>query len=220
MGFFGKLYNSAKEKIGKIKSTISNVIGKATNFMKNIPQIGIQIHNSDPEMLKYAKFSKEAYVDTENRKLEIESYFYDINKSDTTTAIYIHDKNMIIAFRGTAGLNDIGSDISIVKGNVENDERFKRDLETAMKYKDTFRLILTGHSLGGSIAKYVSDKLSVPAYLYNAGAGLNYLNSMKNPLVKSYKVIGDPISYLGNDTNTYLINGKPNLNPHTIDNFI
>ena len=64
---------------------------------------------------------------------------------------------MIIAFRGTAGLNDIGSDISIVKGDVENDERFKRDLETAMKYKDIFRLILTGHSLGGSISKYVSD---------------------------------------------------------------
>ena len=51
-----------------------------------------------------------------------------------------------------------------------------------MKYKDTFRIILTGHSLGGSIANFVSDKLSVPAYLYNAGAGLSYLNSMKNSL--------------------------------------
>ena len=59
---------------------VSNVIGKATNFIKNIPQIGIQIHNSDPEMLKFAKFAKEAYVDTENRKKEIESYFYDSEK--------------------------------------------------------------------------------------------------------------------------------------------
>ena len=89
-----------------------------------------------------------------------------------------------------------------------------------MKYKDTFRLILTGHSLGGSIAKFISDKLNKPAFTYNAGAGLNYLNSIKNPLVKSYKVIGDVISYLGNDTNTYLINGKSGLNPHTIDNCI
>ena len=129
-------------------------------------------------------------------------------------------QNMIISYRGTAGLNDIGSDINIVKGNVENDERFKNDLETATKYKDIFKLILTGHSLGGSIAKFVSDKLSMPAYLYNPGAGLNYFKSMKNSLVKIYKIIGDPISYLSNDTNTYLINGKPNLNPHTIDNFI
>ena len=70
---------------------VSNVIGKSINFIKSIPQIGIKIHNSDPEMMKYAKFAKEAYVDTENRKREIEGYFYDIEKSDTTTAIYIHD---------------------------------------------------------------------------------------------------------------------------------
>lgn len=74
----------------------------------------------------------------------------------------------VLAFRGTDGGKDVSNDIALGLGNSAS------QLEHACEYYDSLlsygysHITLTGHSLGGGMANYVSVLRGVPAVTFNA----------------------------------------------------
>eukprot|EP00756_Hemistasia_phaeocysticola_P020292 Hpha_TRINITY_DN15711_c1_g1::TRINITY_DN15711_c1_g1_i11::g.39171::m.39171 len=89
---------------------------------------------------------------------------------------------LIIAFRGTADWYDVVTDTAILRDSVRflpGTVRYKESIDFVCLVKGLYQerrnLILTGHSLGGTLAFFVSssrgDTGRCVAHLFNPGAG-------------------------------------------------
>lgn len=110
------------------------------------------------------------------------------------TCIYTNQKTSIIGFRGTHTTKDLYDDAKITLGQV-----FPRSIEAIelikgmLKRTPDHRFVVTGHSLGGAIAKAVGDKLTLETVTFNQAAPPTFpvLNS---PLSTNYHISFDIIS--------------------------
>lgn len=113
---------------------------------------------------------------------EVPGYTRDTQLSSADWDVYVNDqtKRATIAFRGTDASHpwkstfwrDMGADAARYFGAEKINSRFKRvDRVTQQvidKYGGVDNVEVTGHSLGGAEAAYVSDKYKVHATTYNA----------------------------------------------------
>lgn len=132
----------------------------------------------------------------------IHGYKIDAALSDQETRVFVKKignvRKVIISFRGTSNTQDIVTDIGIVKG--ERAGRFIKSMDQTKKVIAKYgraNVEVTGHSLGGTIARYVSDKLGLKGKAFNPGASpfeavQGHVESGKN--VKTVVNFGDPIS--------------------------
>ena len=111
------------------------------------------------------------------------SWSIDKDLSDTRSLVLNDGTNTILAFRGTDFKDakaDLSADFNILLGanrdnmdaNLLQPSRFQHaeDKFSAVEQKyGKDNLMLTGHSLGGSIADYLGRKNSVDAVVFNAG---------------------------------------------------
>lgn len=223
MSFFGKIWEGAKNLFNKGKEIVNGGIGKLTNsfsFLKAIPQIGNYIKNMDAQDIKYGKMCKEVYKPPSQR-LNVEDYRHS-NDTDQY-CIYSNGHERVMAIRGTEtrdNYSDLGTDINIMLGSETTSNRFMSDLEFASNNNIDK---LTGHSLGGSIAGYISNQLNIPAVIFAPGSGKSQLTNLfktsNSKIIKCYKVEGDPVSYLWNSGDVRVLLQRAD-NPHTINNFI
>lgn len=139
------------------------------------------------------------------------------------------ERNYIIAFKGTEPLNinDLKSDINIVLKNKENDGRFQYCLAFVNMFKsipkyNRSKIILTGHSLGGSIAIYVASKLNLPCVVFNPGTSIEQNANYNNKMLIIHKCYEDPIcTFAGFSGTTFIYRtGKNALESHSLENFL
>lgn len=130
----------------------------------------------------YAYMSQAAYNPAQYQQ-NLPDYYIDNSLSTADRTVYVNKTTgkATIAFRGTDTHNksntfrDIGADISIAFGMEKYNHRFKNSLNatnaTIAKYgKDN--VTVTGHSLGGSEAMYVSSKTGVKGTVFNPGTSI------------------------------------------------
>lgn len=158
--------------------------------------------------------------------------------SDRDRTVFYHpgSKRAVVSFRGTklTNVGDLATDYAIVRGVEGHTARFKNSLkatEKAAKKYGKDNLTLTGHSLGGSQAIAVGQKLGVTTHAFNPGVG---------PLTGLRQMVGKLFRGKSNHVNVYHTGTKDivsALSPmmranvrrvaprfskdaHTIDNFI
>lgn len=105
-------------------------------------------------------------------------------------------KEFVIVFRGTQEIIDWDSNITTFLSNYnpQADEGLEFVENMIQAYQiDVNNLTLTGHSLGGIIAQFVSAELRTQAYTYNS-FGANLLSSLPPFGVPFYSVIGQKIN--------------------------
>lgn len=193
----------------------------------------------------YAVLSKATYAKTKYKRQEQVNqhktqYEWYLNRelSNDLTSVFESEDKVVVAYRGTyldqpVGdllTGDLADDLILALGGESYLTRFKTSANEFKSiqqyYKGTDKeFIVTGHSLGGTIAKYMHNtygNVISESHLFNPGAGLTSIidpNIQDNMYV--YHVTGDPLSLLSNynDSNVTIFDSQ-SLNAHTIDNFL
>lgn len=125
-----------------------------------------------PQDRELARLSDIAYL-PQNRHQEAQriGYAYDDELSNDRVAVFRHEAtgDAVIAYRGTQAPDDLSADWDIAYRGTPSDERLALDThaKTKSKYKN---VKLTGHSLGGTLAHYVSNRTDDPATIFNPGS--------------------------------------------------
>jgi hypothetical protein len=107
-------------------------------------------------------------------------------------------KKIYVAHRGTKSWRDIGSDVSVALGLESGNARFKRakrEVGKLMESHPGYKIVSTGHSLGGSIAE-VSGKDVGTVVTFNKGSGLGSLYRRRGKHQKDFINEYDPVSML------------------------
>lgn len=146
--------------------------------------------NQDSHILSKAAYDPEQY----REELARRGYTHDKDLSNEDAQVYVKDNTAHVAYRGTSKLKDLAPDIQIALGKRKHRD-FDEAITIAQKAKDKYgRAKAVGHSLGGTKALLASEKLNIPAEVYNPGTSPLYKQTIDNPDVTVYKNPFDIIS--------------------------
>ncbi len=126
---------------------------------------------------------------------------------------FTKDNVVVIAFRGTNDFKDLNADIAIGNPAQDWNEQFMNasdfTLEILKQYKDKLdtTILVTGHSLGGSLAQVVSKLFNLDGVTFDPGGAKNITQS------NTYHVMTDYYNTVMATYEHYLPFGSgPNLN--------
>jgi len=116
--------------------------------------------NLDPSDAELQNLAQAAY----DHDPKVSGFTFVPALSDYETKVFIRPGTdvVVVAFKGTdpTSLNDLYTDIGLAAGHLSDSKRAERSrasLETIKEAMPGSRVIVTGHSLGGSLAREVSD---------------------------------------------------------------
>jgi hypothetical protein len=155
----------------------------------------------------------QSYIDPNGRDKMIGDYVYDHELSNKEDAVYHNPKEnkLLISYRGTANMGDAKTDLSLALGELRNTNRYDRSKATYDTAKNKYngsKAIITGHSLGGSLASAIArdddDIIS-----FNKGNSLIPSSATKTKSnEKSYRIKNDIVSIIPDKNTTTINNNK------------
>jgi hypothetical protein len=177
------------------------------------------------------------------KKYKMEGWELDPLSNPDVAILHNPKTNEVIAAVAGTRLNtahkwrDLRSDAMIAIGLEKKSSRApnveKVIREAQKKYGSKADYTISGHSLGSSQGKIISDKLGIQGIFFNRGsspANSNPVSAAWNKLFGkqskaiTYSVAHDPLSAsataFGNEKTKHIVPAKDILKPHTIDNFI
>ena len=144
---------------------------------------------------EYAYLAKGAY-----KGAPVKGWRIDKSLSGKNHTTYVKDGHAVVAFSGTrlSHMDDLKADIAIAFGTHHRNHRFHEALNTIRHVRHKYghhAVETTGHSLGGSLGMYTSDKLGVPAMVFQPGVSplVNY-NNADYSKVTAHVDDNDPVS--------------------------
>lgn len=172
---------------------------------------------------KMARLAEVAYE--KDRPQTIDGFTLNPEFSDERIATYINPKNreVRVGLRGTANLEDVGTDITAVIGGArESNPYFSKAVATIDRIRQSnpdYKIQVAGHSLGATVGKSIAEKNpDVRVFGYNTGSALRD-TFQKNPEnFISIRQSGDVISALDPNTNITMTRANP-LTAHGIKTF-
>lgn len=205
-------------------------------------------HKQIPDPVKeYARFADAAYKPMGDRVSSLgdmdSPYTYDNNLSNDTTGVWVDETagTVIMSNRGTdiKSGEDLVADAGILVGQLESTNRFATADTTFSNIKHrypNYKIILTGHSLGGAINDALFNKYGESIHqVHNFNKGSSPLavsRSRDEPheekakddgsKVYNYFIAGDPLSVAGAHSNQNNLVFKPvkdSVNAHSIAQF-
>ena len=85
----------------------------------------------------------------------------DKDNSKVDSKVFVHErrKYVVVVFRGTSNLKDVKDDVNILFSTEHKNKRWKKArklVEKMNKKYEGYKVYVTGHSLGGSLAEFAS----------------------------------------------------------------
>jgi hypothetical protein len=159
---------------------------------------------SDPSerqsLLNNATFSSDYRIDP------------DFNTAEHFAVLHAPSNTVYSAFRGTSNLDDAGTDLALLTGNLTSSARFHRDLDRSRHLHEKFaghRIISTGHSLGGTIAETLSRHHGTKSIAFNPGTSPFANQPLPSADHQRHRIDGDFVSSFSPSTTTH----PPAANP-------
>ena len=212
--------------------------------MKTAPRAEPHLKFTAPsytEKQQDAILAEEAY---QGKRDNVGGFNYIPDLSDERTAVYHNSRTgkSYVAYRGTANVGDAIKywPSAIGTGTLDRTQRVQQAIEKYDLVRQRFggKPRVTGHSLGGQIAKIVSRERNAPGASFNeSSSSLGYGKEVadlckERPSTavckdfKSYRIAGDIASVpfsgagLGSKTETYKQSGIYGLNSHFMYQFL
>lgn len=183
-------------------------------------------HQGNPDIIHDAHLAQAAYSGAS----EVMGWQKDLELSGEDHAVFHKGGKAKIAYRGTNVKNkkDLEADALITLGLQDHSNRFKRAVRTADQVTAKYgkeNTSLTGHSLGGSQAAYVSRKKGLKATGFGAAKSPVDAHFRKRTYTNFHSVstAADPISIYTRKTariGKHSIVRQKTLNPHSLANYL
>lgn len=146
------------------------------------------------------KMIKNGYNDDPKVTDSIDGYVLDKELSGTRAQVYHHPEtnHLVINHRGTKGLQDVMTDISLMFGN-KSGKRFthgKKITDDALRKYNTENVTVSGHSLSGEIARQASKNKTHDVVLVNPAVTPLDMFTKQQDNETIIRSKGDPISSL------------------------
>ena len=167
-----------------IQERVENLTG-GSNVSADLP-IAVDIPLA---VLSKAAYENYKTNDTKETQKMIDDYnigytvVEDLTEPEYVTAVNEEQQKIVVAFRGTdsslTNISDDIADLEIAAGLAETPilsyvpSRFKTGENIYKQVKEQYpdyELNLTGHSLGGTVARYIGDKYKEKAVVFSPGA--------------------------------------------------
>jgi hypothetical protein len=162
---------------------------------------------------------------------DVEGYTIDKQLSSPDRTAYVKDGKVTLAYRGTDFKNksntyrDLGTNALLALGLQDVSSRFKnakKASDQAIEKYGKDNVNVTGHSLGGSQALYLSNKRGLQGSAFNPFAGVVDSLRKRTYNATAYVNQNDPIASLTGRVSglkRHVIKGKKS-NPHSLAHFI
>lgn len=135
----------------------------------------------------------------QEKQMNKKGYAIDKSLSNDNEQVYYNpkSKDLLVNVSGTHNAKDVGTDVYLAFGNLKGTNRYKeadKVLQQAKAKYDEKKVVVTGHSLGGSIAQGIS-KSTDKVYTYNAGYTIGQKTKGGNQ--QNFRSKGDLVSFAG-----------------------
>lgn len=154
-----------------------------------------------PKTRLLAWFAKQTY--NRNPPKEYKSFTRIVNNPTVKAYKSDRDKTIIIAVRGTQvtdNYDDIDADIQVALGSEEQTKRFAMAdniVATMLRRFPDYKIMLTGHSLGGGIVYRLADKYKqLTGEVFNPAVNIKTIRDTAgtSSRVRTHIIHGDPVS--------------------------
>lgn len=146
--------------------------------------------NQDSQILSKAAYDPGSF----EKDLQSRGYTRDVDLSNEDAQVYVKDGKAHVAYRGTSKFKDLAPDLDIALGKRKHRD-FDSAIETANRAKTKYgNAKLVGHSLGGTKAIHVAERLGLEAEVYNPGSSPFKPTVINNQKITVYKNPFDIIS--------------------------
>ena len=166
---------------------------------------------------------KNSYADRNKQQKALKKYGYNYDSmlSNRDNQVYYNpkDNKLLHSISGTHNISDIGTDIYLGLGKLKDTDRYKdshRILREAKNKYSVDNANIVAHSLGGSIAGYVSGK-NDNVYTLDKGATIG--QKVRNN-EHAYRTSGDIVSVLNSNSKHMTTLENPNKSSGNIVNDI
>lgn len=156
-------------------------------------------------MIPFKKTLQASYMDNAHaeQKLKNDGYILDKEISNRESKAYFNpeENKLLITYRGTSNLKDVGTDLALLTGNIKNTQRYKESKKFSNIAKTKYNVndaTFIGHSLGGSLSSSVADK-NDKVFTFNKGYTILGKSTRTRGNEKAFRQEGDIVSLL--DTN-------------------
>lgn len=190
--------------------------------------------------IKLAVIAQEVY-DEPSKRTGRDGWKYE--SGDKRHGIWSKNNKAVVGIRGTdfKDAKDLADDVAIGIGALKLTPRYrraKRWVKKAIKKYGKSNVEVSGHSLGGKIAKELAKEFGIRGSTFNAGASVSDAASsildrtackvnkkgkrcQRAKKVENYRTAIDPVSAAAvADINTTTVKRKKGKDPHAIANFV
>lgn len=188
---------------------------------------------------RYAIFAEASYYANPEDKRKILDKFgkqaWDVVPMTTNDATTFKNRDtgeVVVGIRGTdvKNIEDLFTDLALVGGVSRFTPRASQITKIVQYAINTYgkdKVSVSGHSLGGELARQMANKFGIKGYIYNRASSLLDVFNKKNPDIKDFSTnIGktrDVVSMLGTTQKKHSqaefekLSGK---DAHTLQNFL
>jgi pimeloyl-ACP methyl ester carboxylesterase len=182
---------------------MGGVLSGAGRFLASYDQKGLGTLNDRTRELAW--FAKQSYSRNPPTTHPTQLGMFTLVNNNPTVKVYKNDsiKLIVISIRGTQisdDYSDIEADIRIALGSEEQSSRFMdadRIVNDVIRQFPGYKIILTGHSLGGGLVYRLADKYkSLTGEVFNPAVNVKTLmdEAGTSRRIRSHIIHGDPVS--------------------------
>lgn len=162
-----------------------------------------------------------------NELRETKGFRIDMELSSKEASVFVNraSSEVVVAYRGTSGIKDVGSDLMIITSTTGLSSRVRQSLklmERVLRKYQGFTVKSTGHSLGGFLSRVVSNAFGLESHNFNAAESIHGSFQSQNPLTYNYRTHYDAVSVLSQNSErvfTKMGNEATIESVHRLNNF-